>query len=74
MKNAHTSYENVSARTAPSYPNPQSQAGRLLAALLTGQKIDPLVGWRKLGIYRLADTKLQLRRIGWPVTNLGLTC
>ena len=72
-KNAPACNADQSARTTPSYPNPQSQAGRLLAALLTGQKIDPLAGWIKLGIYRLADTKLQLRRLDWPITNLGLT-
>ena len=72
-KNAPACNADQSARTAPSYPNPHSQAGRFIAALLTGQKIDPLAGWFKLGIYRLSDTKLQLRRLGWPVTNLGLT-
>jgi len=73
MKNAPATRGNESARTAPSYPNPRSQAGRLLAALLTGQKVDPLTGWRRLGIYRLADTTFQLRGLGWPIDNLGLT-
>lgn len=72
-KNAPACNADQSAQTAPSYPNPHSQAGRFIAALLTGQKIDPLAGWFKLGIYRLSDTKLQLRRLGWPVKNLGLT-
>lgn len=73
MKNAPACDADQSARTAPFYPNPNTQPGRLLAALLSGRKIDPLTGWRLLGIYRLADTKLQLRRLGWPVENLGLT-
>lgn len=74
MKNAHISYENVSARTAPFYyPCPKTQTGRLIAALLAGEKIDPLTGWRKLGIYRLASTVHILRGIGWRVVNTGLT-
>lgn len=74
MKNAHTSYENVSARTAQFYyPCPKTQTGRLIAALIAGEQIDPLTGWRKLGIYRLASTVHILRGAGWSIVNTGLT-
>lgn len=72
-KNAPATIGNESARTSAFYPNPDTQPGRLLAALLAGQKIDPLAGWMRLGIYRLSDSVLQLRRLGWPINNLGLT-
>lgn len=51
----------------PEYPSHNTQPARLLVALLSGRKIDPLSGWRSLGIYRLSDTVLQLRKLGWPV-------
>lgn len=49
------------------YPRHGTQAARLIASLLTGSRVNPLDGWRKLGIYRLADTAFQLRNLGWPV-------
>lgn len=61
-----------SAPVKPSYPSHKTQPGRLLAALLRGQKINPLTGWIQLGIYRLADSAFQLRRTGWPIENIGL--
>jgi hypothetical protein len=54
------------------FPNCQTQASRLLAALLGGQRVNPLAGWRQLGIYRLADTAFQLRKLGWPVVTGAL--
>lgn len=51
----------------PTYPAHDTQAARLLAVLLQGQKINPLHGWVNLGIYRLSDTKFRLREMGWPV-------
>lgn len=51
------------------YPSIGTQPARLLAALLRGRRIDPLAGWRLLGIYRLSDTVLQLRKLGWPVVT-----
>lgn len=69
MKNAPATIGNESARIAPLYPNPSTQPGRLLAALLRGRRIDPLTGWAQLGIYRLADTAFQLRKTGWPVVT-----
>ncbi len=65
----------VDAESAPVkavYPSYKTQPGRLLAALLRGQKINPLSGWRLLGIYRLADSVFQLRRAGWTIDNIGL--
>ena len=49
------------------FPSHNTQAARLLASLLVGKHIDPLAGWRQLGIYRLSDTVLQLRKAGWEV-------
>lgn len=54
------------------FPRSNTQAARLLAALLDGQRINPLAGWRQLGIYRLADTAFQLRSLGWPVVTGAL--
>lgn len=51
------------------YPRHNTQAARLLAALLSGQRINPLVGWLRFGIYRLADTAFQLRGLNWPVVT-----
>ena len=51
----------------PVYPKSNTQPARLLAALLHHRRIHPLAGWRALGIYRLSDTVLQLRKMGWPV-------
>ncbi len=51
----------------PSYPAHGTQPARLLAALLRGSAVNPLGGWRSLGIYRLSDTVYQLRGLGWPV-------
>jgi hypothetical protein len=56
-----------SSETHWEYPSPRTQAGRFLAALLSDKHIDPLHGWFTLGIYRLSDTTLQLRKLGWPV-------
>ena len=51
----------------PSFPRNGTQAERLLYALLDGSRVNPLVGWLNLGIYRLADAVFQLRGLGWPV-------
>lgn len=49
------------------YPFHETQPARLLATLLTKQRVNPLKGWRHLGIYRLSDTVYQLRGMNWPV-------
>jgi hypothetical protein len=54
-------------KVAPAYPKPNTQPARLLVALLQRRRIHPLAGWKALGIYRLSDTVLQLRKMGWPV-------
>lgn len=54
------------------YPRNKTQAARLLAAMLSGERINPLTGWLQLGIYRLADTAFQLRGLGWPVITKAL--
>lgn len=51
----------------PEFPAHGTQAARLLAVVLRGEKVDPLKGWRRLGIYRLSDTKLRLKKSGWPM-------
>lgn len=59
----------ASLEMAPSYPTTGTQAARLLAALLAGKEINPLVGWFSLGIYRLSDTVLRLRHLCWPIVT-----
>lgn len=61
-----TAYEPKVRRNPPAYPPHDTQAARLLALALAGEKINPLYGWRKLGIYRLSDTKFRLKEMGWP--------
>lgn len=64
---------NESAPNSADYTRPLNlpcygtQPARMLAALLLGSRIDPLAGWRRLGIYRLSDTVFQLREAGWQV-------
>ena len=81
MKNAHTPKSasaleprRYSTASAPRpdlksarNPRPGTQAFRLLAELQAGNRVDPLQGWFRLGIYRLSDTVLQLRKAGWQV-------
>lgn len=54
---------------APEYPAHDTQAARLLAAALLGQRVNPLTGWKRLGIYRLADTKFRVKEMGWPMES-----
>lgn len=54
-------------KESPAFPGINTQPARLLAALLQRRRIHPLAGWQALGIYRLSDTVLQLRKLGWPV-------
>lgn len=53
----------------PEYPAHNTQAARLLAVLLQGKRVNPLAGWRALGIYRLSDTKFRLKEMGWPMDS-----
>ena len=46
-----------------------NQKERLLNHLQTKGKINPLQAWRELGIYRLADTVLRLRKEGYEITT-----
>lgn len=67
-----TASESAIAATAsanhisPQFPAHGTQAARLLAVALTGEKVNPLAGWKRLGIYRLSDTKFRLKEMGWP--------
>lgn len=55
--------------TSPRYPAAGTQPARLLADLLAYHRVDPLDGWSRLGIYRLSDTVLQLRKSGWRIVT-----
>lgn len=61
--------ENHEVAFHPSYPAHNTQAARLLAYALVGRKVDPLTGWRSLGIYRLSDTNHRLNKLGWPMES-----
>lgn len=56
----------------PTFPTHGTQQASLLALLLTGQPIEPLTSWNKLGIYRLAAVVLLLRESGWPIASVRL--
>ena len=58
--------------SAPTFPKHDTQAARLLAAVLLGEKVNPLLGWTRLGIYRLSDTKFHLKEMGWPMETVRL--
>jgi hypothetical protein len=69
-----TAFENALEQSGfiPEYPKLNTQPARLLAALLQRRHIHPLAGWQRLGIYRLSDTVLQLRKMGWPIITVRL--
>lgn len=73
MKNARPQTTEASALDkrdfTRAYPAHNTQTARLLAAALQGQKVNPLHGWRSLGIYRLSDTKFRLMALGWPMES-----
>lgn len=54
----------VRASFNPIYPAHETQLARLLAMALVGEQINPLRGWRHIGIYRLSDTKFRLKEMG----------
>lgn len=60
---------NAPGQATPRFPHHGTQPARLLAFLLNGRRIDPLMAWRTAGIYRLADTVFQLRGMGWQVAT-----
>lgn len=59
--------KNTATHVSCAFPSHSTQAARLLASLLRGAHVGPMKGLNALGIYRLADTVLQLRRLGWVV-------
>ena len=61
--------ENTAPHVSCAFPSHGTQAARLLATLLREGHIRPMKGLQALGIYRLADTVLQLRRLGWAVVT-----
>ncbi|MBI4999074.1 MAG: hypothetical protein HZC22_19665 [Rhodocyclales bacterium] len=49
------------------YPDPSAVKGRVLGALLRGEKLSHLDCWRRFGSARLSHHVYMLRRMGWPV-------
>lgn len=49
------------------YPSPASVIGRVLGALLRGERLSHLDCWRRYGSSRLAHHVHVLRRMGWQV-------
>lgn len=56
-----------------SYPSPHSVKGRVLGALLRGERITHLDCWRRFGSARLAHHAYILRGIGWSVEMIEET-
>lgn len=54
------------------YPNANSVRGRILAALLSGDKLTPLDTLKRFGAFRLAADIHELRRRGWPIQKEGI--
>lgn len=50
-----------------SYPDPHTVKGRVLGALLRGERLTHLDCWRRFGSARLSHHIYCLRRIGWTV-------
>jgi len=46
-----------------------TQKERLLEWLQENGPINPLLAWRRLGIYRLSDTIFRLRKDGWDIAT-----
>jgi len=51
----------------PTFPAHGTQPARALSFLLTGNRLNPLEAWQRLGIYRIARSVFDLRALGWPV-------
>jgi hypothetical protein len=49
------------------YPNPQTVRGRVLGALLRGEKLTHLDCWRRFGSSRLSGHIHPLRRRNWSI-------
>jgi len=48
---------------------PRSQADRLLTYLSNHKTIEPMEAWKKLGIYRLAASVYDLRKLGYEIST-----
>lgn len=51
----------------PTCPVHETQAARLLVAVLLGKKVTPVWGLIRLGIYRPSDTIFRPKEMGWPI-------
>lgn len=54
------------------YPSANAVIGRVLGALLNGERLTHLDCWRRFGSSRLSHHIWQLRRDGWPVEMVEL--
>lgn len=54
-------------------PSPETVKGRVLGALLRGERITHLDCWRRFGSSRLSHHVYELRRTGWPVLMIEQT-
>ena len=61
------------ALTAPTFPSPHSVKGRVLGALLRGDRLTHLDCWRRFGSARLSHHIYVLRGIGWSVEMIEET-
>lgn len=59
-------------KTTLPYPSAHAVIGRVLGALLEGEKLTHLDCWRRFGSSRLSHHIWQLRRDGWPVEMVEL--
>lgn len=57
----------------PAYPSPATVKGRVLGALLRGERITHQDCWRRFGSSRLSHHVYELRRTGWPVLMIEQT-
>lgn len=69
MKSAATLFENDSARTAPFYPKAESVRGRVLGALLRGNRLTQGDALRRFGTSRLGAAICSLREGNWPIAT-----
>lgn len=53
---------------ARAYPSPESVKGRVLGALIRGERLTHKDCWLRFGSSRLSHHVYELRRSGWPVS------
>lgn len=58
--------------TATVFPKPQTVKGRVLGAMLRGERLTHLDCWKRFGSSRLSHHIWDLRRDGWPVNMVSV--